>query len=221
MTIFFQNLRVFLLGVFTLATLLLQAQEPERFKKEVDEAVALNQTVDRKNLIVFTGSSSIRMWNDLKQAFPEHNIINLGFGGSEMLDLLYYVDKLIIDFKPKQVFIYEGDNDVSKGRSAEEIISAAEKVLLRIREQLPDTEVVFISPKPSVSRWHLKEKYEEVNSKLKAWTETKTKVRYADVWTPMLDDNGQVMKDLFIADNLHMNKKGYQIWTEVLANYLR
>jgi lysophospholipase L1-like esterase len=196
------------------------AQNPQRFQKEVDSIVAHNANVEKANVILFTGSSSIRLWNDLKKVFPDHNVVNLGFGGSEMTDLLYYTDKIILQFKPTKIFIYEGDNDVSKGRTPEQVLATAEQILTRIQKELPPTQVIFISAKPSLSRWNLKEKYEEFNAKLKAWTETKKNVKYADIWGPMLKKNGQVRDDIFVADNLHMNEKGYEIWKEVIKRYL-
>jgi lysophospholipase L1-like esterase len=196
-------------------------QDPQRFQKEVDSIVAHNLSVDRANLILFTGSSSIRMWADLNKAFPNHNVVNLGFGGSEMSDLLYYTDKIILQFKPKQVFIYEGDNDINKDRSTDEILASADAILAAIRKDSPETEVIFISPKPSISRWHLKEKYEAFNKSLLGWTRKKKNVKYADVWRPMLKKNGDVRDDLFIADNLHMNDKGYAIWQNALGKYLK
>jgi lysophospholipase L1-like esterase len=160
------------------------------------------------------------LWNDLKKAFPDHNIVNLGFGGSEMADLLYFTDKVILQFKPAKIFIYEGDNDVSKGRTPEQILATADQILKRIQNELPRAQVIFISAKPSPSRWNLKEKYREFNAKLKTWTETKKNVEYADIWTPMLKKNGEVRDDVFVADKLHMNEKGYEIWKEVIKEYL-
>jgi lysophospholipase L1-like esterase len=160
------------------------------------------------------------MWKDLKTAFPNHNVVNLGFGGSEMADLLYHIDKLVLQFKPKQIFIYEGDNDIAVGRSPENIFAAADATVARIQKELPDTEIIFISPKPSVARWHLKDKYEAFNTGLRAWTKDKRNVKYADVWTPMLKKNGVVRDDIFLGDKLHMNKKGYAIWTKALAKHL-
>ena len=196
------------------------AQNPARFQKEVDSIVAANRSVNKDNLILFTGSSSIRLWKNLSASFPNHNVLNMGFGGSEMADLLYYTDKLIIPFKPKQIFIYEGDNDLSLGRSPEQIIASADSILSLIKQHLPQAEVIFISPKPSLQRWALKEKYEDYNKQLKHWTSKKRNVRFADVWTPMLDNDGKVMQDIFIADGLHLNEKGYSIWASALKKYL-
>ena len=199
---------------------LLFAQNPARFQKEVDSIVAANGSVNKDNLILFTGSSSIRLWKDLKASFPNHNVLNMGFGGSEMADLLYYTHKVIIPFNPKQIFIYEGDNDLSLGRSAAQIIASADSILSIIKQHLPHAEVIFISPKPSLLRWSLKEKYEDFNKQLKDWVSKKRNVRFADVWTPMLRNDGIVMQDIFIADGLHLNEKGYSIWASTLKKYL-
>lgn len=183
--------------------------------------ILLHKSSDKSNVILFTGSSSIRLWKDLTSSFPNHHVLNLGFGGSEMADLLYYTDELILPLRPIQIFIYEGDNDISKGRSEDQIIALADSILARIQTQLPKTEVIFISPKPSLARWHLKENYQSFNKVFKAWIDKQNNVRYADVWTPMTDENGNVLKDIFIQDNLHLNEKGYKIWTDVIRKYIK
>ncbi len=204
---------------FTLATAL--AQDPLRFETEVKSMLAGDSLVNKKKLILFTGSSSIRFYADLKNDFPKQNVLNRGFGGSEMSDLLYYAKPLILNYQPSRVFIYEGDNDINAGKSTEEILAKADQLLTLLRSQRsPKIKIIFIAAKPSVARWQLKDKYEDFNRQLKQWTSTKKNVLYADVWTPMLDSNGEVRKDLFLEDNLHMNEKGYDIWKNVISKYL-
>jgi lysophospholipase L1-like esterase len=197
------------------------AQDSLRFEKEVRALTKGDSAVKRKRLILFTGSSSIRMWTDLATDFPKHNVLNHGFGGSEMSDLLYYAEPLILNYTPGKIFIYEGDNDIATGKSADEILNTAEALLARIRQQLPKkVKVYFISPKPSVARKHLKQNYEAYNQKLKAWCSGQKRVIFIDVWTPMLNEHGEVRTDLFLEDNLHMNRTGYDIWKEVIGKYL-
>lgn len=197
------------------------AQDPLRFEKEVNDLVKSDSLVSRRKLILFTGSSSIRFYADLEKDFPKQNVLNRGFGGSEMTDLLYYAQPLILNYKPDRIFIYEGDNDINSGKSPEEILASADQLLTLLRSQLPSkVKIIFISAKPSVARWHLKGKYETFNRQLKAWTSSKKNVFYADVWTPMLKSNGEVRADLFIEDNLHMNRKGYEIWKAVIEKFL-
>lgn len=197
------------------------AQDPLRFEKEVNDLVKGDTLVNRKKLILFTGSSSIRFYADLKKDFPKKNVLNRGFGGSEMSDLLHYAQPLILNYQPDRIFIYEGDNDINSGKSPEEILATAEQLLSLLRSQLSlKVKIVFISAKPSVARWHLKSQYETFNRQLQAWTSTKKNVFFADVWTSMLKSNGEVRTDLFIEDNLHMNRKGYEIWKAVIEKYM-
>jgi lysophospholipase L1-like esterase len=199
----------------------LSAQDPLRFEKEIQSLIAGDTSVNNRKLILFTGSSSIRFWNSLEQDFPKHNVVNKGFGGSEMKDLLYYAEPLILKHKPKKIFIYEGDNDINAGKTPEEILKTADELLKIIRKRLSKkVEIIFASAKPSLARWQLKEQYQIFNAQLKDWTSKHKRVKFADVWTPMLDDKGEVRTNLFVEDNLHMNQKGYEIWTAVLRKYL-
>jgi lysophospholipase L1-like esterase len=197
------------------------AQNPERFRKEVESITSNDQSIDKKNALLFTGSSSIRMWTDMKSYFPKHNIINRGFGGSQTADLIHYFDQLILPYSPKKIFIYEGDNDINSGKTPAEILEANDMLLVLIRDKVSkNVPVYFITPKPSVARWSKKSTYEDYNKMLSTWAGTRKGVTVVDVWTPMLDDKGVVFQDLFLADNLHMNKKGYDIWAKAIAPYL-
>jgi lysophospholipase L1-like esterase len=198
------------------------AQGHLRFQKEVDGIVASDSSIVNKDVILFTGSSSIRMWADLKSSFPNHNVMNRGFGGSDMSDLVFYFDKLVRPYKSKQIFIYEGDNDLNAGKSPDKILASADSLLRQIRKNVSGTVTVyFITPKPSIARWHLKEKYVTYNRALTQWASRQKHVAVIDVWTPLLDAQGNVMKDIFIEDGLHMNKKGYAIWAREIGQYIR
>ena len=200
----------------------LYAQDPLRFEKEIATLKTTDSLVEKKKLILFTGSSSIRLWKDLKTSFLAYNIVNRGFGGSETSDLVYYFDQLILPYQPKKIFIYEGDNDINSGKTPERILSDMDQLMKLVRTKLsPSVKVFIISPKPSIARWALKDKYVVFNAQLKAWTRTQKRVKFIDVWTPALDHDGKVLSDIFVADNLHMNKKGYDIWVKVIGPYLR
>jgi lysophospholipase L1-like esterase len=95
------------------------------------------------------------------------------------------------------------------------------KLVEMIQEDLPQTKVVLISAKPSVARWQYSKKYNRLNRKLKRLCRKTDNLEFADVWRPMLDENGQVFTDVFLDDNLHMNKKGYDIWGEVIGGFLK
>ena len=205
-----------------LGTLFSNAQYPNRFKDQVDELVNKGYNFDTdKKLVVFTGSSSIRMWNDVQSYFPEYNVINNGFGGSHFSDLLHFYNELIVKPNPEILFIYAGDNDLASKKKPKEILKEAKKLTGKIQQDLPGTKVVFISPKPSIARVHLKNEYISFNKKLKKYCRKQNNVDFADVWNTMLDNKGNVYKNIFLEDGLHMNKKGYDIWGKVIGEFLK
>jgi lysophospholipase L1-like esterase len=193
-------------------------QEIEQFKKS-DSIV-----VPPKGQIVFAGSSSFTKWRDVAMYFPGYPIINRGFGGATLVDLIYYVDETIIKYQPRQVFIYCGENDMADVDTVTpatvlERFKTLHAILLK---KLPkSTKIVFISIKPSIARWHLEPKYIEANKIIQAYIATQKNIQFLDVHNAMLDGNREVLKDIFIADKLHMNTKGYQIWQNLFAPILR
>ena len=203
-------------------TLFAFAQDPARFKTDVEELAKkeYNFSPDKK-LVVFAGSSSIRMWKDVQSYFPEFNVINNGFGGSHFSDLLFFYDELILKRKPDILFIYEGDNDLAGNKKPRKIFQEAKELTEKVKKDLPETKIIFISPKPSISRIKLKNSYISFNKKLKKYCNKTDNPEFADVWYPMLDKNGNVFKDVFLEDGLHMNKKGYDIWGKVIGEFLK
>ena len=211
-----------LLVLFTMVCLTydLSGQDPLRFKEEINLMLSGEEGMGSDtDLIVFTGSSSIRMWESLSDDFSEATLLNRGFGGSQMSDLLYYKKELILQYRPARIFIYEGDNDIWEGKSTDEILSDAAKLLKSIKESLPTSKVYFISAKPSIARWGMADKYRQFNRRLEQWTEEQG-VSFIDIWTPMCDADGDVLQDLFIEDDLHMNEKGYAIWKDVIGPFV-
>lgn len=198
-----------------------QTKKPERFEKNIkafDHRDSLEQVKPNSNL--FVGSSSITNWKDIASYFPKSYVINRGFGGSKFEDLLYYADRVIMPYKPARIFIYEGDNDIAANMDIETLIRQAKTLRKKIAEAFPSVMVVFISVKPSVARWHLKDKYIKFNNALKRYAGKEKLTAFANVWTPMLDENGAVFKDVFLKDNLHMKANGYEIWQKVLEPFV-
>ena len=200
---------------------MLRAQDPLRFESEIQ---LLKQRTDSlwngsKGALLFTGSSSVRMWEDLQERFPDQRILNTGFGGSQASDLLYYLEPLVLEYEPKKVFIYQGDNDLAEGKKAGEVIKTLEQITNNLQKANPVISIVLISAKPSISRWYLRGKYKRLNRKLKRWASRDSSVDFVDVWNPMLTAK-KPNTSLFIADGLHMNASGYDIWEAALAPFI-
>ena len=197
------------------------AQQNPYFKNEVTSITQKYDTIwdSSRETIVFTGSSSIRMWRNISDYFPNHQLLNTGFGGSQTIDLLGYSNELILNYKPKKVFIYEGDNDISAKKKSKEIMNTIKELIEQIKQADSKTKIVIISAKPSIARWNLKGKYKRLNRKLKKICTTDDNLEYANVWDVMLDKR-KLKNNLFLSDGLHMNEIGYKLWHGVLKNYI-
>lgn len=174
-----------------------------------------------KKAILFAGSSSFRLWDNLPEAFRGYPIINRGFGGSSLPDVIKYAEDIIIPYQPKQIVIYCGENDIASDTVDSKLVGERFKTLFRlIRQRLPGVPIMFISMKPSPSR----EKYlpiiKQGNQIIKNFLWQQGNSIYVDVYSRMLDSNGKPRRDLFKEDMLHMNEQGYKIWQESLQPYL-
>lgn len=215
-----------LLGLLTLFCVFcftsLQAQNFARWEKEISAF----ERADRSNPpakkgIVFTGSSSIRLWENVHQDFPGKNIINRGFGGSETDAVAHFANRIVVPYKPRQVVIYVGDNDLAAGKSPEKVLADFQDLFFRIRKQVPKATITFISIKPSPSRKHLLEQVRQANALVKGFLDGQKKTGYVDIYTPMLQANGKPKPELFRADSLHMTRAGYEVWAAALKPYLK
>ncbi|MFD2201768.1 GDSL-type esterase/lipase family protein [Shivajiella indica] len=195
--------------------------QTQPFENEVKELVKKYETSPwNKGGAVFTGSSSIRLWKTLEEDFPQANIINTGFGGSQTHDLIRYLDELVISFEPKKVFIYVGENDINAGKTVRQIINEYGIIIDRVSTSIPEVGFYFIGTKPSPSRWDKKGQMEALNNEMQVLSKSKENVTYIDVWTKMLNKNGTPNEKLFVDDRLHMNSKGYKIWKKAVKPYL-
>jgi len=203
------------------SSLLFAQENYKHFQEEVNQIIA-NTPIpnDQSPVYLFTGSSSIRLWKDINEYFPGQTIVNTGFGGSQTHELLYFSDELILRYKPHKIFIYEGDNDLASGKNPITIFNTMKKLVTKIQTNLPEVEIVLLSPKPSPSRWELKEKYETLNRLLEVYGKKTPKVEFVDLWNITLDEKGTPMKDIFKEDRLHLNKKGYDIWAKAIKEHI-
>ncbi len=184
------------------------------------------ETADRTNpprpgTVVFVGSSSIRMWQTLASDFPGLPVLNRGFGGSELSDVVQFADRIVMPYKPRVVVLYAGDNDLAAGKSPAKVFAEFQSFVAVVHRELPNTRVAFIAIKPSIARANIIDKMRAANQLIRDYIATDNKLVYVDVFTPMLDANGQPRRELFLEDGLHMNTTGYAIWRDLIDPVLR
>jgi lysophospholipase L1-like esterase len=173
-----------------------------------------------KNAILFIGSSSIRIWTNVAEYFPEHKVINRGFGGSQISDSVRYVERIVLPYKPKAIVFYAGDNDMAGGKTPKQIRNDFERFVYKVHWALPETKIFFISIKPSPSRWKFHDQVIITNQMIKDLTKKKKELTFIDVYTAMINEQGLPREELFLKDKLHLNQKGYELWTSIIKPYL-
>jgi lysophospholipase L1-like esterase len=171
--------------------------------------------------IVFFGSSSIRLWRSLESDFPGLPVLNRGFGGSTLPEAIHYLARAVFPHRPRTIVLYEGDNDLTFNWGPTQVADDYRSFVRAVRDSLPSTRIVFISLKPSPSRWHLVDQQREANRLVREIVARDTLQTFVDVFTPMLGANGRPRPELFIADSLHMTPAGYAIWRAQVAPVLR
>ena len=208
----------------------LQQGTANRWESQIQKFEAQDQQqMPKKKGILFVGSSSVRLW-DTAIWFPNETIINRGFGGSETSDVNHYFNRIVANYAPQIIAIYEGDNDIARGKSVPEVLEEFQTFWSKVSSELPNATVVFIPIKPSPKRWELWPKMKRLNDQVRQMAKQNHNLRYADIVSPMMktksiNKKGQpariYRRELFTQDNLHMNSKGYQIWTRVLQQELK
>ena len=172
------------------------------------------------NAILFVGSSSFRKWTGVQNDFPGYPIINRGFGGSTLDDVIRYAGEIIYPYRPKEVVIYCGDNDLAAGKSAKKVYKRFVKLYDMIRKRLGNIDIVFVSIKPSPSREKLMPAMEQANDLIRNFMAERSHASFVDVYHLMLNSQGHPIDNLFVADKLQMNERGYKIWQQALLPYL-
>ncbi|MBT8420217.1 MAG: hypothetical protein KJO08_05065 [Gammaproteobacteria bacterium] len=195
---------------------------PKRFEPAIRSFEAADEKQPPpENAIVVVGSSSIRGWHgSIKQDMSPMTVIPRGFGGSNMNDLLYYADRIVLPYRPQAVVVYEGDNDVAQGISPAKIADAFRVFVGKVHKVLPECRIYFLSIKPSISRWPLWSKMKAANDLIAAECARDKRLTFVDVASGMLDEEGKPRGDIFEEDNLHMNRRGYELWRGILRPVL-
>lgn len=176
-----------------------------------------------KGSILFVGSSSFTMWKNVQNDFPGFKIINRGFGGSSLTDVIRYAADVIYPYQPSQVVIYCGENDFvsSPNTNADTVFARFNQLFGMIRKEIPKAHILFVSIKPSPSRAKYMPEMVRANEMIQTFLQKKRRTGYVDVYSKMLLADGSPMPNIFLGDKLHMNRSGYEIWQKAIFPYLK
>jgi len=188
------------------------------YEDEIRRLETISQQNGHKAGTIFYGSSTIRLWDNLEEDLPGLQPLNLGFGGSTLAACVWFFARVMQGYQPKRLVVYAGDNDLGDGRHPEEIFIFFQQLAAQATQRFGELPCYFVSLKPSVSRWHMADQFKFTNSIIaKEITNKLPNWQFIDVFTPMLNADGQPDKALFLEDGLHLSSKGYSVWKTIMA----
>lgn len=190
------------------------------YENDVKKLEALKGTLPYTPETILYGSSSIRLWEGMQEDLKPLRPINLGFGGSTLAACVWFFDRIMAPYAPRNIVCYAGENDLGDGRTAEEVYIFFRQFQACLQKRFPEVPMTFISIKPTIARWNLEKQVRYANQLIKEEIEkTNGKQHYLDIFDRMLNANGQPVKELYEADGIHLSRKGYLLWKEVLLNH--
>jgi lysophospholipase L1-like esterase len=194
----------------------LKPADPARFEKAIRAFEAEDAAkAPPRAVTVFVGASNIRRWQSLPERFKKTPLLNRGFGGSQLSDVAYFADRCVIKYKPKQIYLNAGGNDLHAGRTPEEVLASFESFVTKVRTALPKTAIAFISIPPSPSRWSEVEQVKQANALIAASC-ARNSVDFVDVFPLLLGADGQPRPELYVEDKLHFSEAGYDVVTSAI-----
>jgi len=194
--------------------------DPTRWQAAMNKFKAQDkEAMPKPDGVLFIGSSSIRLW-DLEKYFPEKGYINRGFGGSHIPDSTHYMKDIVFPYRPSTIVMYAGGNDLASGKPASQVAGDFEEFVKNVHAELPKTRIVFIAVKAAISRWDNVENMRKTNKQVQDFCEKDERLIFVDVFTPMLDDEGQPKPELLREDKLHLSPAGYELWTSLVKPHL-
>ena len=203
------------------ALYLYQWSKKDTFIDEINEFKRLDKkNLPEKGRILFTGSSSIRFWNSLEKDMKPLKVLNRGFGGAHISHVIHHFDDIVKPYSPKAIVFFCGTNDLTALKTPEETLNDFKKFLNLVKNEFGTIKVYMIGIKPSVDRLYLDEEERVFNNSISFLAKEDPYLEYINVWDLMLNEDGTRMPDLYVEDGLHMNPKGYEIWTQLVRESL-
>lgn len=172
-----------------------------------------------KGAIVFIGDS-ITDGNEWSEYFPNELILNRGISGDTTNGVLERLQD-VIDLRPSKIFLMVGVNDLYKGRNVDSIAENYKRILEKLHNELPTTDVFIESVLPVneellVSNVTNKDVV-EANGKIKKLA-FDYGMTYIDLHSLLVTKKG--LSTDFTADGLHPNGKVYSIWADAIKKYI-
>ena len=194
---------------------------PDRFEKNIGAFEAADRsTPPPKGAILFVGDSQFTRWKSIHEDLAGYTVINRGFGGSRMSDVLHYADRIVIPYQPRLIVVNAGGNDIHAGRTPEELLADFKTFVAKVQAALPAARIALSGLQPSPARWSQADLRRRFNAMLRDFVATQKNVVYVDLFDAYLGPDGKPREELFVADKLHHSAAGYAVRVRVMRPLL-
>lgn len=191
------------------------------YEEEIKQLERAHRLDREHSGVIFYGSSSIRLWNSLEDDFDYMKVTNLGFGGSTLAACVWFFERIMIDYKPKALVVYAGDNDLGDGRNPEEIFIFFQQLVVKANQRFGTLPCYFISLKPSLTRWQMADQFRYTNNLIESEIiKLNSNWKFVDVFKKMLNKEGNPNPALYDHDGLHLSEEGYRLWATTVKEKL-
>ncbi len=198
--------------------------EVQAWETEIQKFEQLDKTETySKDAILFAGSSSIRLWSTLQRDMAPYPVIQRGFGGSKLSDVAVYASR-IFDPHPCKAIVMFIANDIYGGpndKTPREAAFLFRNILKTIRKSHPETPVFWIAITPTGRGWKAWKEVKEANRLIEQICNSKSNTYFIKTDYAFLNKAGLPNDDLFRADKLHLNEKGYAVWTKIIKGEIK
>lgn len=176
-----------------------------------------------RDAILFTGSSSIRLWESLPEDMSPHQVVPRGFGGSTIRDVVRYADRILANRAPRAVVLFVA-NDIqgtpNADRAPAEIAVDFGKFVDRVHQHQSSTPVCIVGITPTPSRWKAWDRIQVLNRELARLCDSRTNAVFIPTSDLFLNAEALPERTMFQADQLHLSEAGYAAWTKRIRSYL-
>jgi lysophospholipase L1-like esterase len=173
-------------------------------------------------MFVFVGSSSFTFWSTLERDMAPLRVLNRGFGGARMLDIVHYVDRIVLPYHPRAVVLFVGTNDIAwpKPASAQQVYEGYLAFVQCVHSTLPETPIYFVAITPTPARWRYWPIAQEANRLICERIRSDSRLHFIDLTNELLGPDGKPKRSLYRFDRLHPSREGYVKWTAVIKPVL-
>jgi len=224
-----------LILVMILTYLFLQLREEGKNMRSEDprvwDSVIANFEAEDKtnpppqNAVLFLGDSNIRLWNTLAEDMRPLDVFSRGFGGAKIIDLSYYVNRLVTPYKPKAIVVYIGSNDFTtaygnKAKTLAQVKPLYLQLLDRLNGAAADAKIIIVALKPTTQNWPLWPELQQVNQFLQQLAEQREEVFFVDANASLLTSGAIPDTTLLLSDGRHNNAEGYKVWGAAIKAFI-